>query len=145
MAGFEFDLTERLNINTEGYVKQFTQLTNFNRNKLFPDNVTYAGEPDAFKKDFIVETGRAVGADVVVKYEERETYLWFVYGLGTSTVGMDSNGTILCLTDGTTSTWWRARASAKEVVGVGALEFGLRPSIHPKSRLLPGSWDRRWH
>ena len=82
VAGFEFDLTERLNINTEGYVKQFTQLTNFNRNKLFPDNVTYAGEPDAFKKDFIVETGRAVGADVVVKYEERETYLWFVYGLG---------------------------------------------------------------
>ena len=72
----EFDLTERLNINTEGYVKQFTQLTNFNRNKLFPDNVTYSGEPDAFKKDFIVETGRAVGADVVVKYEERETYLW---------------------------------------------------------------------
>lgn len=82
VAGFEFDLTERLNINTEGYVKHFTQLTNFNRNKLFPDNTTYANEPDAFKKDFIVETGRAVGADVVVKYEERETYLWFVYGLG---------------------------------------------------------------
>ena len=82
VAGFEFDLTERLNINTEGYIKHFTQLTNFNRNKLFPDNTTYADEPDAFKKDFIVETGRAVGADVVVKYEERETYLWFVYGLG---------------------------------------------------------------
>ena len=82
VAGFEFDLTERLNINTEGYVKHFTQLTNFNRNKLFPDNTTYADEPDAFKKDFIVETGRAVGADIVVKYEERETYLWFVYGLG---------------------------------------------------------------
>ncbi|MGB1384183.1 MAG: TonB-dependent receptor [Flavobacteriales bacterium] len=82
VTGFEFDLTERLNINTEGYFKQFTQLTNFNRNKLFPDNTTYAGEPDAFKKDFIVETGRAMGADIVVKYEERETYLWFVYGLG---------------------------------------------------------------
>ncbi len=82
VAGFEFDVTERLNINTEGYVKHFTQLTNFNRNKLFPDNTTYADEPDAFKKDFIVETGRAVGADIVVKYEERETYLWFVYGLG---------------------------------------------------------------
>ncbi|MEC8399758.1 MAG: TonB-dependent receptor, partial [Bacteroidota bacterium] len=37
VAGFEFDLTERLNINTEGYIKHFTQLTNFNRNKLFPD------------------------------------------------------------------------------------------------------------
>ncbi len=82
VTGFEFDLTERLNVNTEGYFKQFTQLTNFNRNKLFPDNTTYAGEPDAFKKDFIVETGRAMGVDVVVKYEERETYLWFVYGLG---------------------------------------------------------------
>jgi hypothetical protein len=82
VAGFEFDVTERLNVNTEGYFKQFTQLTNFNRNKLFPDNSTYAGEPDAFKKDFIVETGRAMGADIVVKYEERETYLWFVYGLG---------------------------------------------------------------
>jgi len=82
VTGFEFDLTERLNVNTEGYFKQFTQLTNFNRNKLFPDNSTYAGEPDAFKKDFIVETGRAMGADIVVKYEERETYLWFVYGLG---------------------------------------------------------------
>ncbi len=82
VAGFEFDLTERLNINTEGYIKHFTQLTNFNRNKLFPDNTTYADEPDAFKKDFIVERGRAMGADVVVKYEERETYLWFVYGLG---------------------------------------------------------------
>ena len=82
VTGFEFDLTERLNVNTEGYFKHFSQLTNINRNKLFPDNTTYSGEPDAFKKDFIVETGRAMGADVVVKYEERETYLWFVYGLG---------------------------------------------------------------
>lgn len=82
VAGFEFDLTERLNVNAEGYIKHFTQLSNFNRNKLFPDNITYVNEPDAFKKDFLVETGRAFGADVVVKYEERETYLWFVYGLG---------------------------------------------------------------
>ena len=82
VAGLEFDLTERMNVNIEGYVKHFTRLTNINRNKLFPDNITYASEEDAFKKDFIVETGRAVGADVVLKYEERETYLWFVYGLG---------------------------------------------------------------
>ncbi|MEE2919497.1 MAG: TonB-dependent receptor, partial [Bacteroidota bacterium] len=82
VAGLEFDLTERMNVNIEGYVKHFTRLTNINRNKLFPDNLTYASEEDAFKKDFIVETGRAVGADVVLKYEERETYLWFVYGLG---------------------------------------------------------------
>ena len=82
VTGLEFDVTERLNVNVEGYVKHFTQLTNFNRNKLFPDNQRYANEPEGFRKDFIVETGRAVGMDVVVKYEERETYLWFVYGLG---------------------------------------------------------------
>lgn len=82
VTGLEFDVTERLNVNLEGYVKHFTQLTNFNRNKLFPDNQRYANEPEGFRKDFIVETGRAVGMDVVVKYEERETYLWFVYGLG---------------------------------------------------------------
>lgn len=82
VTGFEFDLTERLNVNTEGYFKHFSQLTNINRNKLFPDNSSYAEQPDAYTKDFIVETGRAMGADVVVKYEERETYLWFVYGLG---------------------------------------------------------------
>ena len=135
VAGFEFDLTERLNINTEGYVKQFTQLTNFNRNKLFPDNTTYADEPDAFKKDFIVETGRAVGADVVVKYEERETYLWFVYGLGNvdrwdgfqwyDPVFDRRHNVNLVASQG---------FGERKMVGVGPLEFGLGPCHSPKAK-----------
>lgn len=82
ISGFEFDLTERLNLNVEGYFKNFSQLTNANRNKLFEDNLSNADVPEVLRKDFIVETGTAYGADVVLKYEERSTYFWLVYGYG---------------------------------------------------------------
>jgi len=82
ISGFEFDLTERLNLNVEGYFKNFTQLTNPNRNKLFADNAANADVPEVLRKDFIVETGKAYGVDVVLKYEERFTYIWLVYGYG---------------------------------------------------------------
>ena len=38
--------------------------------------------PEVLRKDFIVETGVAYGADVVLKYEERSSYVWLVYGYG---------------------------------------------------------------
>ena len=82
ISGFEFDLTERLNLNVEGYFKNFSQLTNANRNKLFEDNAQNKEIPEALRKDFIVETGIAYGADVVLKYEERSSYVWLVYGYG---------------------------------------------------------------
>ena len=82
IAGFEYDLTERLNLNVEGYFKNFTQLTNPNRNKLFEDNAANSDIPEVLRKDFIVETGKAYGVDVVLKYEERFTYVWLVYGYG---------------------------------------------------------------
>ena len=81
VTGFEFDLTERLNINVEGYVKHFTQLTNTNRQKLFPDDDDHSDVPELFRLDYIIESGIASGVDVVLKFEERHTYLWFVYGL----------------------------------------------------------------
>lgn len=82
ISGFEYDLTERLNLNVEGYLKNFTQLTNPNRNKLFADSPMNSDIPEVLRKDFIVETGVAYGADVVLKYEERFTYVWLVYGYG---------------------------------------------------------------
>ncbi len=82
ISGFEFDLTERLNLNVEGYFKNFSQLTNANRNKLFEDNAANKEVPEVLRKDFIVETGTAYGADVVLKYEERASYIWLVYGYG---------------------------------------------------------------
>ena len=80
VAGFEYDLTEKLNLNVEGYFKHFTQLTNMNRNKLFPSNTPDV--PDEFRLDFIVESGYAKGVDVVLEFEEKNTYLWLVYGYG---------------------------------------------------------------
>ncbi|MBL0128266.1 MAG: hypothetical protein IPP83_12635 [Flavobacteriales bacterium] len=31
------------------------------------------------KKDYIVETGRAYGADMQLKYEKKKLYVWAVY------------------------------------------------------------------
>lgn len=82
IVGFEYDLTENLNLNVEGYKKWFTQLTNMNRNKIFEDNTANFLRPDILKKDFIVETGEAQGVDVVLKYQKDNLYIWAVYSLG---------------------------------------------------------------
>jgi hypothetical protein len=81
IAGFEYDLTEKLNLNVEAYHIWFSQLTNTNRNKIFPDNSDMSDIPDVFKKDFILEEGRSKGVDMVLKYEDRDLYLWFVYSI----------------------------------------------------------------
>lgn len=82
IAGFEFDLTERWNLNVEGYYRDFTQLTGMNRNKIFPDTPDMQDRPEALRKDFVIETGRASGLDIVMKYEDKHKYFWFVYSLG---------------------------------------------------------------
>jgi hypothetical protein len=66
----------------EGYLKDFTQLTNINRNKIYDDDPSNVSQPDDLKKDFIIETGKAYGVDFVAKYEYRDLYLWTVYSLG---------------------------------------------------------------
>lgn len=81
VGGFEFDITEKINLNVEGYIKDFNQLTNINRNKLFPDNLDNQDVPEVLRKDFIVETGVARGVDFVLKYEDKYSSLWLVYGL----------------------------------------------------------------
>jgi hypothetical protein len=82
IAGLEFDLAKHLDLNVEAYRKDFTQLTNLNSNKVFEDTPDNAAKPDALKKDFIIETGRAQGIDVVLKYDYKHIYIWFVYSLG---------------------------------------------------------------
>lgn len=86
--GFEYDpidSTEKwgnLEFTLEGYLKDFRQLTNLNRNKLYEDDASNASQPDELKKDFIVETGKAYGIDFVSKYEYKDFYFWGVYSLG---------------------------------------------------------------
>jgi hypothetical protein len=81
IVGFEFDLGKRVSVNVEGYMKHFLQLSNVNRNKLFPDDASHSDVPDGLKKDFIIETGKAMGIDFVVKYAYKRLYLWAIYSL----------------------------------------------------------------
>ncbi len=80
--GFEYDIMKNLSLNVEGYLKDFTQTTNLNRDKLFDDDAAHANYPDAQKKDFIIETGKAYGVDFEAKYKYKHFYFWAVYSLG---------------------------------------------------------------
>ena len=82
VIGGEFDLSRNATVNIEGYWKDFVQLTNINRNKLYPDTPENAQIPDLLKKDFTKETGDAYGFDISLKYEDKHWYLWTVYALG---------------------------------------------------------------
>ena len=82
VLGTEFDITNKLNMNLEGYWKQFVQLTNLNRNKIYPENEETIFINDLLKKDFMTENGDAYGFDLSLKYEDRQWYLWAVYALG---------------------------------------------------------------
>ena len=80
IVGTEYDFTDKLSLNIEGYIKHFNQLTNMNRNKIFDESDF--DKPDVLKKDFIVETGFARGVDFLLKYNDENLYVWFVYSLG---------------------------------------------------------------
>lgn len=82
IAGFEIDLPFHLVFNVEGYIKDFTQLENINRDKLFEDDASHNDKPDELKKDYVIESGIAKGVDATLKYDNRKLYLWFVYSLG---------------------------------------------------------------
>lgn len=82
ILGLETDLSHKLNLNLEGYLKNFGQLTNLNRNKLYDEATAPYTVPDILKKDFIIEKGMAYGADLALKYETPNLYVWAVYSLG---------------------------------------------------------------
>ena len=81
--GFEYQIGEYIDLNVEAYVKDFNQITNINRNKLYnSDDFT---KPEILRKDFIVESGLAQGIDILVKTEYKNYYLWAAYSLSTVT------------------------------------------------------------
>ena len=82
IVGLEYDFNEKWSINVESYVKDFNQLINLNRNKLYEDDVNNSSVPDELKKDFIVESGLAKGLDFLLKFNDIRTSLWMVYSLG---------------------------------------------------------------
>ena len=71
VVGTEYDLTDHLELNVEGYIKYFGQLISLNRNKLSAQDPNY-----------VAENGEARGVDVSLRYEKDNLYLWSTYSLG---------------------------------------------------------------
>lgn len=71
ILGIEFDLNEDIDLQIEGYIKDFSQLSNINRNRIDEDD-----------PEFITESGIARGIDLLLKYKKNNIYLWTVYSYG---------------------------------------------------------------
>ena len=82
ISGLEVDLSKKLSLNIEVYYKWFSQMTNVNSNKIFEDNAQNYKIDDIYKKNFIVESGTALGGDIVFTYTTKKLYLWAVYAIG---------------------------------------------------------------
>ena len=71
IAGIEYDVSHKIDFQLEGYIKDFTQLTNINRNRISNND-----------DEFVIESGIAKGIDALIKYKDRKLYIWAVYSLG---------------------------------------------------------------
>ncbi len=99
ILGTEFDLSNTVSLNVEGYYKYFPQLTNINRNKIYDESDAPAGSSDVETKDFILEKGDAYGVDMVLKYDYKKLYVYMVYSLGFVTRQFeDKNGEMISYT-----------------------------------------------
>ncbi len=92
ILGVEVEPANHVTLNIEAYYKNFSQLTNINRNKMFEDKPPYSNQfingnpnpnykPLYLRADFIVENGDAEGLDFSFKYDYKKIYLWAVYSL----------------------------------------------------------------
>ncbi len=71
LAGIEQDIGKHLQLNVEGYFKDYTQLVVINRNKTLSSQANYT-----------TEIGDAYGVDFSAKYEIPKWYFWATYSLG---------------------------------------------------------------
>ena len=74
IAGVEYDISRRIDFQIEGYIKDFTQLTNINRNMTSNTD-----------DEFIIESGVAKGVDALLKFKSKKLYIWAVYSIGVIT------------------------------------------------------------
>ena len=70
IIGGEYDINLKMDVQVEGYIKDFTQLTNINREMI-----------SNYDNEFIIERGLAKGIDFLLKYKNKKLYLWTVYSL----------------------------------------------------------------
>ena len=81
VLGAEWDVFNDLEFNLEVYEKDFDQVVNINRDKIFDDITSNKNRPEIYRKDFIIEQGRSQGLDLTLKYEHKRWYFWGVYSL----------------------------------------------------------------
>ena len=81
VAGMDYRLTKKSTINLEGFFKDFSQITNINRSKLFENDASNQDKDARLRQDFIIEKGEAYGGDISYKFEDKRLYIWLVYSL----------------------------------------------------------------
>lgn len=79
--GFDYNIRRSHVFNLEAFYKDFTQITNINRDKLFDDDEANQGKPERLRNDYIIERGNAYGGDFSYKYDYKKLYIWAVYSL----------------------------------------------------------------
>lgn len=79
VAGFEFDLSALQEVNVEGYIKVFDQVTNVNRDKIFDNSPDNQDKPSGLREDYVIENGEAYGFDITYKLDHDKWYIWTVY------------------------------------------------------------------
>lgn len=83
VVGLEVELTKELTLNLEAYRKNFNQVINLNRNKVYDANSAAAvGQPGILVNDYLAERGLAQGIDLLLKYSSKQVYVWLAYSLG---------------------------------------------------------------
>ncbi|HSI91302.1 MAG TPA: hypothetical protein VK927_09305, partial [Adhaeribacter sp.] len=70
MFGFEYDVNDAISVNVEPYVKDFNQLVNVNRNRIFGTDAAY-----------VVEKGLAKGIDFSIRYQKNNLMIQSGYSL----------------------------------------------------------------
>ncbi|MFZ9755729.1 MAG: TonB-dependent receptor plug domain-containing protein, partial [Bacteroidia bacterium] len=81
VAGMDYRLTRKSSINLESFYKDFSQITNINRSKLFEDDEFNQDKDARLRQDYIIERGEAYGGDISYKFEDKRLYVWLVYSL----------------------------------------------------------------
>ncbi len=80
VVGAEFEATKEIHVNVEGYIKNFSQLTNVNRNQLYEEG-TNLDEPEILRSTYIIERGLAQGMDILATYTSKELHIWLAYSI----------------------------------------------------------------
>ncbi len=82
-AGFEYDPIKTMHINVEAYEKDFLQTSTLNYNQIYPNASPYVGvKNDTLTKPFLVQSGKAYGADITIKWDVKHFSIYTVYSLG---------------------------------------------------------------